>query len=83
MDYITLLENMNKETKELNEEERKEIIWEALYDLTKEEVLEILVSLPNLLSMKYWPPEGESTSIHNVSLWQICKRLEWAIEDSN
>lgn len=83
MDYITLLETVKEEVIAGNEEERQEIIWEALYDLTKEEVLEILVSLPNLLSMKYWPPEWESTSIHNVSLWQICKRLEWAIEDSN
>ncbi len=82
MNYNTLLEKAKKKVEGIEvSEERQEIIWEIMFDLTKEEILEILISLPNLLSMKYWPPEGESTSIKDILIQQISKRLEWAIED--
>jgi len=80
MDYNALLESVKRQVKELGKEERQEAIWNIVFDLTREEALELLISLPYLLSRKYWPPEGESTSVHNILLHQIGSKLEWDIE---
>ena len=80
MDYNALLESVKRQVKELGKEERQEAIWEIMFELTREEVLELLISLPYLLSRKYWSPEGESTSIYYILLHQISKKLEWDIE---
>jgi len=86
MNYIILLASVKRlideEIDEIDKEIRQEIIFEVLFELIREEVLEILISLPYLLSMKYWPSEGESTSIHDILIHQISKKLEKDIENN-